>query len=313
MESSIFKLIEVEYCEKKPRYPYFEVKCSEIGYYSNLDKAEEALKKYERDENASFDAPRGQFCFFINEYALDEASHQLAKSRRSYLPDGSPWTENLLSENVSTEGDCLSTMFSGRTADKQRFKKGDLVEVFNGTNVTLEIVSGQPFTPEEVNELREKDDENTLYNDYRDDCYRTLNEYGRQSHTNVVCVFPPRMQVNEDLRKNLLTKCQLETEIFLYSKIYGNKFFRLVEIEHRKENPESSKYEKFRIVLGCYSTIDEAEQALCKKIESKGVSDNLSRFGFMIEEFLVEKMTFWCIKSRHIYAPDGSLVTTWYY
>jgi len=43
-ESSIFKLIEIEYCDENPQYPEFEVRHRAIGYFSSLAKAEQAMK-----------------------------------------------------------------------------------------------------------------------------------------------------------------------------------------------------------------------------------------------------------------------------
>jgi len=44
-EDTIFKLIKIEYCDEKPKYPSFEVHKSTLGYFSSLANAEQAMKK----------------------------------------------------------------------------------------------------------------------------------------------------------------------------------------------------------------------------------------------------------------------------
>jgi hypothetical protein len=44
-QTSIFKLTVIEYCDKKPKYPDFEVHEHTIGYFSSLEKAEQFNRK----------------------------------------------------------------------------------------------------------------------------------------------------------------------------------------------------------------------------------------------------------------------------
>ena len=310
-ENTIFKLIEIEYCDKKPQYPLFGVSKSTLGYFFSLEKAEQAMKNnIEENDNGRQNT---SFGFLIEEYALDVPSYWQAKSRRSYLSDGTLWAENLLDEDPLLESDDPAREFLGRPAEKRRFQKGDLVETLNGTQVTLEIVTEEPDTPEEVSEQRENDKENFLHHDYSDDYYRTINHNGKQSYSNVIYVFPPRIPVGEVLQKKLWKMYQLETEIFLTSKIMGNTFFKLVEMEHRDEKPQYPNFTTVCTFLGFYSNMDKAEQALKSNSIKKDISRKRSLFGFMIEGYFVESPLYWCTKSRFIYTPDGILATSWYY
>ena len=119
-DKTIFKLIAIEYCvDDNPQYPEFDVYRSTMGYFSSLEKAEAQMnsQKHVKSRNPTYK----YFGFFIEEYALDNTWAFPTESRRSYLPDGSLLTENLLSETPNDEGDFEE--FLGRPADKVPFKK----------------------------------------------------------------------------------------------------------------------------------------------------------------------------------------------
>ena len=137
------------------------------------------------------------FGYWINEHVIDKTVYWAAKSRRSYLLDGSLWDETIASE-IHDENDGLET-FEGRPANKIRFKAGNLVEVLNGDCVSLEIVFRSPPTIEEVkNRIRFAVDES-------DDCYTTLSSEGSGAHDHPggVNAFPLRFPVSDKLRKKL--------------------------------------------------------------------------------------------------------------
>ena len=204
-KKTIFKLIQIEYCDEKPRYPSFEVCRVTVGYFSILEKAEEAMKKNVASKGII--TLHHLFGFLIEEYSLDKSVYFYPESIRSYLPDGSLWDVCLLSQVANKEGDLEP--FFGRPADKMRFRTGDLVEVLHHDTVTLEIVAGLPFTPEELQKKlevgRKTSPDYSFRLDYSDDSYYTLNQDGVHSHPASVCMFPTRFNVSKKLIVKLLS------------------------------------------------------------------------------------------------------------
>ena len=204
---TIFKLTGIEYCDEHPQYPSFEVFRNTIGYFSNLDNAVQKMK------HCTSSHPFG---FLIDEYELDGEWEMTTESRRSYLPDGSPLDENLLSEtprNYTPETFPNSEKFLGRPADKVRFQTCDLVETLHGDKVTLEIVTAIPLSPEKVDEFQERSKKEPgirfpFYSE--DDSYRTVSHDGICWDNNVVDVFPARFQVNDELHRQLRKAFLLE-------------------------------------------------------------------------------------------------------
>ena len=205
-EKSIFKLTHITYHEDKPpRYPVFKVNRTGQGYFSSLEKAEQKMKETIAGDN--YVELQQFFGFQIEEYPLDIDCYYSTKSRRSYLPDGSLWAENLLSEIPDENG---LEAFLGRPVEKIRFKIGDLVEVLRWDTVTLEIVGNLPMTPDEVQRmyersLKENPDDHFIPLDYCDDSYYTLDQYGEHSHPNTVKMFPVRLKVSKKLKEKLLS------------------------------------------------------------------------------------------------------------
>ena len=201
-ENSIFKLIEIGYCDENPQYPEFEVYSETTGYFSSLEKAVETMKRHPGGKSAK----EMLFGFLIKEYALDGEWSLPTESRRSYLSDGTFVDENLLSETpkegYTSETFPNSEVFLGRHASMVRFKKGDIVEVLrNDTAVSLEIVSQLPLSPEKVEAKRKSDSHFTLFSE--DDCYRTLSHEGNLSCPEAVYLYPPRFTVSDELKQKL--------------------------------------------------------------------------------------------------------------
>ena len=205
-KKTFFKLIEIEYCtDDNPQYPEFDVYRTVVGYFSSLEKAEQTMNQQKHIKSKK---PEYKFFgFLIEEYALDITGYDRAESRRSYLPDGSLLDETLMSETLIDENYELVD-FSGRPADKVRFKVGDLVEVLYGDTVSLEIVGKLPYTPERVQFMKEnvrKKYNREFYLDFTDDCYYTLDQDGEHSHPEAINLFPVRFEVSEELKEKLVT------------------------------------------------------------------------------------------------------------
>ena len=202
MTLSIFELTAISYRDEKPKYPEFKVSNRHVGYFTSLDNAEQAMRKHIEEWH---DTPR--FGYLIHEFPLDKSAYHDAESRRSYLPDGELLHETLVSEISDEETGDLKP-FPGRPADKARFKIGELVEVLYGERVSLEIVGNLPNTPKEVRRCE----------DYIDDAYYTLDQYGEHSHPASVSLFPARLKVSKALRKKLFSD-----EYYSYRAYYDNR------------------------------------------------------------------------------------------
>lgn len=217
--NTIFKLTEIEYLEFydeendetfAPQYPNFNVEQSPVGLFSTLAKAEQAIQErieFKKRNRWKY-APFG---FLIDEFELDEISFLSAKSRRNYLSEGSLLDECLISEIMGEKFPDLEE-FSGRPADKVRFRNGDLVEVLHRDTVTLNIVCNPPWSPEKANESKKrytKAGYDDLHFDYSDDCYYTLgvsesdDDDDTHGHPSPVRMFPLRFPVSDELRNNL--------------------------------------------------------------------------------------------------------------
>ena len=213
-EKTIFELIQISYYDfEKPKYPVFNVNRSHVGYFSTLEKAEQEMKK------VSADNQKNTFGFLVNEYPIDFSTWYMKKSQRSYLPDGSLWDENLVSEIIREDG--WLEEFTGRPAEKMRFNIGDFVEVLHGNTVELEIVANQPWTPEYRNKMH-KISETKGYRcarlDSGDDCYYTLDKTGEHSHPSAVTLFPVRFKISKKHKEMLLSD-----EYYSYRKYYDNQ------------------------------------------------------------------------------------------
>jgi hypothetical protein len=220
-QSSIFELFKIEhistdcyYEDNPPQYPEFKVNTDRIGLFSNLSTAlkgmrEHIEKKKESGREYGYDGLRDVFGFLIKEFALDKLScNFFTKSIRNYLPNGSLLDECLTSSEPLSDGS--SEEFLGRPADKVRFRNGDLVEELMGHIVKLTIVGTPPWSPEKVNEYKERCKKDNWYwpLDSSDDRYDTLEvskgeDHDTHGHPDPVDLFPLRFPVSNKLRKNL--------------------------------------------------------------------------------------------------------------
>jgi len=230
----------------------FEVSKSTLGYFSSLEKAELAMKEnIEKFNNNDKD-----FGYWINEHVIDKTVYWRAKSRRSYLPDGSLWDETIASE-ISDENDGLEE-FHGRPADKIRFKAGDLVEVINGDWVSLNIVYRSPPTIEEIkNRIR-------VACDHTDDCFTTISseDANAYDHPEAVYLFPPRFPVSDELRKKLEEHLSGDRENT--PKVASiDEIKEMARVEGQQDNIPDNTCSSFR----SREEVEEFLDDLCKKLD----------------------------------------------
>jgi len=87
--------------------------------------------------------------------------------------------------------------------------------------------------------------------------------------------------------------------------------FELIKIEYHDEKPKYPEFEVSRARIGYFSNLAAAGQGMKKIIEEAkqyGKSFSRSIFGFLIEEFALDKCTYWQTESRRSYLPDGELL-----
>ena len=189
----------------------------ELGFFSSREKAERFMRQYIAD---SLDT--STFAFFIYENTVDGVRYSTrfaCKSRYSYTADGKL---NDYSE-VSTDG---RARYYGRTPDRIRFHRGDIVEVTDYECVQLCIVAGPPRTVEECQDMMERCKERLrkylnreptpkeVAADYplddTDDTYCVLEHYGDGAHyhPSTISLFKPTRKITKAQRELLLSLIQ---------------------------------------------------------------------------------------------------------
>ena len=186
-------------------YPVFDVYHSEEIIFHTLEEAEKKIEELANEKSEN------RYCFFVCEVPLGvHCYHSWFQRARSYTRDGKLFAESAASGIEDTNG--VLEMFQGRDEDELQFRSGDLVEVFRGDCVTLEIVCSLPIDRMEF-EKRILAGNRRLLLDYTDDSFVTLDgDEGYMechSHPAIVQCFPAdTLKMNEDFKKKLLNGYQ---------------------------------------------------------------------------------------------------------
>ena len=186
-------------------YPVFDVYHNEEIMFHTLEEAERKIEELANEKSEN------RYCFFVCEVPLGvHCYHSQSQRIRSYTRDGKLFAESAASGIEDTNG--VLEMFNGRDEDELQFRSGDLVEVFRGDCVTLEIVCSLPIDRMEF-EKRILAGNRRLLLDYTDDSFVTLDgDEGYMechSHPSVVQCFPANtLKMNEDFKKKLLNGYQ---------------------------------------------------------------------------------------------------------
>ena len=131
---------------------------------------------------------------------------------RSYTRDGKLFAESAAS-GIADKNDDYEP-FYGRDEDELQFRLGDLVEVFCGDSVSLEIVCALPLDRDAVKQrILANTQKFGIGLDYSDDSYVTLDgDEGYiecHSHPEIVQCFPANtLKMNEYFKKKLLNGYQ---------------------------------------------------------------------------------------------------------
>lgn len=225
----LYRLTAIYYENKRyARYPRFKVWKHTYGYFHTLEGAEELMRK-QVDKRKSFaedDIGFHYYGFMIDEIPFGQKLGSIYDSycTRTYLEDGtffaSTKVSNIQSADVSYYYCRGFEPFKGRSEDECNFTAGDLVEVFDGDTVSLQIVYSPPPTPERAEQIYQNvrndlsrrgkeitDDELGWMLDYSDDSYVTLDgdEGYMENHLHWYAteLFPVRRRVSDKLREKL--------------------------------------------------------------------------------------------------------------
>ena len=185
-------------------YPVFDVYHNEEIMFHTLEEAERKIEELANEKSEN------RYCFFVCEVPLGvHCYHSQSQRIRSYTRDGKLFAESAASGIEDTNG--VLEMFNGRDEDELQFRPGDLVEVFSGDSVSLEIVYSLPLDRDAVKQrILANTRKFGIGLDYSDDSYVTLDgDEGYMechSHPSVVQCFPANTY--EDFKKKLLNGYQ---------------------------------------------------------------------------------------------------------
>ena len=184
-------------------YPEFDVYHQEEFLFHTLEEAEAKIAELVAENSED------RYCFFIREVPVGvHCYHSWSQRARAYTRDGKLFAESAASKVADKNGN--DEPFYGRDEDELQFRLGDLVEVFRGDTVTLEVVCSLPPDRDAVKRR-------IIRLDYSDDCYVTLDgDEGYMechSHPEIVQCFPANtLKMIEEHKKKLLNgyqKCVL--------------------------------------------------------------------------------------------------------
>lgn len=192
----IYRLEHIGMVENSVKYPEFETRSNEY-YFHTFGEAENFIREIISDET---DAYADTYAFIIT---------QLAVGEKHWSPRGAMWLYdykgNLIDYCITTcEEDPYKSAFFGRSAERMRFKKGDIVEVISRDSVNLAVVADEGPSVEWFWRLynRTKDDRGGYFADESDDCYYIIDGPGfaYHSHVSPVALMKPRYEIPNDVK-----------------------------------------------------------------------------------------------------------------
>ena len=128
-------------------YPVFDVFHKEEILFRTLEEAERKVEELAKENLED------RYCFFIFEIPVGvHCYHSWFQRARSYTRDGKLFAESAASSIADKNEDYEP--FFGRDEDELQFRLGDLVEVFSGDSVSLEIVCSLPLDRASVEERK---------------------------------------------------------------------------------------------------------------------------------------------------------------
>ncbi len=181
--------------DKEATYPAFELS-TDIYYFPTHDRAESFIK----DKLAGEELKNCMtYCFKIEQIPFGDLQF---RTGAAWLYDQAG---SLIDYTITTwEEDSSQSRFFGRPANRARFKKGDIVEVFDGESVKLAIVAADGPCVEWFWMLYQRciADGVDYYADASDDCYYLIDGPGylHHSHVGPLAMMKPRFPLPDDIR-----------------------------------------------------------------------------------------------------------------
>ncbi|MCD8209142.1 MAG: hypothetical protein LUD72_14480 [Bacteroidales bacterium] len=128
------------------RYPRYDVGTLSQGFFNTREEAEQAMRQHKEEKDKyAYET----YCYYLHEYPCSRIIN-IADSVSCRVYDASgQLVEQTLCSNMRHLDDS-SNEFFGRTENKLRFKKGDIVEVLGRDEVWLAVVTATPPSPERV-------------------------------------------------------------------------------------------------------------------------------------------------------------------
>lgn len=193
----IYRLEETE-LEDTPEngYPKFEVGMTHTYFFHYLAEAE----KFMRSNPHNIKTYRS----IISQIPIGE---EYSRIGASWLYDRE---FNLVDYTITTkqEDKPYNSHFFGRPDSRQRFKEGEIVEVFNGEYVSLALLISNSLSIERCWSIYQKcikDDKWHYHLDYFDDSVIVLEgpDYGYHRHLSPLALMKPSMPIPEDLEAEI--------------------------------------------------------------------------------------------------------------
>ncbi|MBU3856736.1 MAG: hypothetical protein H9928_09345 [Candidatus Phocaeicola excrementipullorum] len=239
--NTIYELIHIEV--ENQRYPLRKIKENSIGLFTTLEKAQKGMMRHIADEMKENEHTRklfeedGEkwkiysytFGYEIAEREVNELYGQwCSRSVRTYKSNGELNDECLIADTAKK-----TDPFLGRPKEKIRFKVGDIVEVFEGGEAELHVITALPWTTEKVERLNKKlleKGECSLL-DASDDCYLAYSLGIGDTHGHPACtdVFRPTKKVSSALKHKLWAK------LIEAGMVYGHDIPHSFLMEHAND------------------------------------------------------------------------------
>lgn len=184
--------------ETETPYPIMELGDTYTYFFRTLKDAEEFMKG---QDNTS--------CIYRNYITQIPLGRESGLAGASWLYDGEG---QLLDVNITMiEGSWSDMHFFGRPSNRQRFKKGEIVELFDGESAQLALLISTPPDVEWCHDcyLRCLNEAPAMHYflDYSDDSCVVLegSDYGWHSHPSTLMLMKPRYPIPKDLETEIRT------------------------------------------------------------------------------------------------------------
>lgn len=186
----------------KDMYPQFDIYEEPTIWFLTFEDAEKRIKKL-----VNSDAKNGfgrTYCFQINQVPVGCP----AENGASWLYDSSG---RLIDYSITTwTGDDLSVAFFGRPKERNRFKRGDIVEVMSGDEVKLSLLTENAPSVDwcwDVYQRCLNDGEESIpyFLDASDDCCYLIDGPGHEYHDHVspLRIMKPRFHIPAEIESKM--------------------------------------------------------------------------------------------------------------